>query len=172
MRPPMRGVVIFLALVLAGCAPRAEPQAVSNVSPAAQKVERTKFLAADVFEVDGETYRLAGVSVPQPYPKAKCWAEAALARRALQFVEGLQWGRWALIERDNINRVGEDPDGLTRAVVNVGEADDKGEPLLDDLGNRLVAAGLAAKWSATGFDWCSTTPDPKLEGSPALTGLS
>ena len=99
--------------------------------------EEVEVVTPAVLLIGDQQVRLAGVSTPQPAPEAKCWAEALLAREAMQML------------RAHTDRVSDlqvmpaaDKPGTARVLVD-GR----------DLSRLLVSEGFAAS-SGAGWDWC------------------
>jgi len=87
--------------------------------------------------IDGDTVRLADVSAPRRAPHARCWAEALLAREAMEVLRA---------ETGYTHDVDVIAAGADQAVARVlvhGR----------DLSKLLVDQGLAAP-TAQGWDWC------------------
>lgn len=86
--------------------------------------------------IEGEPYRLAGISTPRHAPTAACWAEALLAHEAHEALA------LALMRKVEIAPDQGDPPGAIRLIVD-------GRSLSRD----LVEQGLAAPTSEP-WDWC------------------
>lgn len=87
--------------------------------------------------VDGEIVRLDGVSAPRTAPAARCWAEALLAREAMEALRA----RAVFVRDIQIVPTSADP-SLARVLID-GR----------DLSRLLIDEGLAAP-TGEGWDWC------------------
>jgi len=141
-RPFVAAAAVAALLALAaGCRPAAEPKH-EGTAPAAPLSQRVKALNGDVLVVDGASLRLANAFAPQPIPYARCWAEALAAKQATRTLSAL------IAESHDLD------------VRTTGERDEFDRPLalisVDqlDLGETLVAAGLAARRTPKAFRWC------------------
>lgn len=115
-----------------------------------------------MLRIDDRDVRLAGVSAPEAAPGARCWAEALLAREAMQM---LRRHTDDVIDLQIIPR--EDNSRIARVVVD-GR----------DLSRLLLTEGFAASTEA-GWDWCGpirlkAARAPKLgyRVEPAPTGTA
>lgn len=151
--------VACVALLLVGaCERRPEPQpsAPAAQAPPAFKANVT-VLNADVLVIDGKHLRL-GVYAPQPVPDARCWAEALAAKQATRTVAAMVQ-RATTVTSTLTGKV----DEYDRAYANV---------LLDgaDLGQTLIAEGMAAEPHDSRFEWCD--PVSRNEpGAPKITTM-
>lgn len=147
---------VLLALA-AGCGRRPELFQ-SAPAPRAPLSERVKVLNGDVVVVDGQSLRLANAFAPQPVPYARCWAEAVAAREATRELRAMVADAHEIAVRPTPQR-----DEFNRTIAQVS---------LDrlDLGDTLVAAGLAARRSDTPFRWCAGFSE-ETKGAPTLQSL-
>ena len=124
---------ILSALLAAACAPR--PSLYAD-SPAAE-VHQIKVMAADRMVIDGQPLTLADAEAPRPGGEAACRAEAIAAAQASQTARSLLLGARHL----EVQRGGS---GELR-LVNVDGL---------DLGQTLIAQGLAVARGSAPMDWC------------------
>jgi endonuclease YncB( thermonuclease family) len=113
------------------------------------QLEEIEALDGGTVLIDGEPYRLAGISAPRPAPKAACWAEALLAHEARQALA------LALMRKVEIGPDEGDPPGVIRLVVD-------GRSLSRDLVEQGLAASTAGSW-----DWCGPV-DLSAPNAPRL----
>ena len=92
----------------------------------------------DTFWLDGEKYRIANIDTPEI--KGKCADEQTVAIRARQRLLTMVDGRSIRIKVTGKDR-------YSRTLVLVADAD-------GDIGDRLVAEGLAEVWGGAFIDWC------------------
>lgn len=98
-----------------------------------------KVLDGDTIRIDGETIRVMNIDAPEIHP-CRCQAECDLGYRAKEFTERFLSGPVTLeraSRRDRYNRV------LAKVSVNG-----------NDLGEALIGAGLARKWTGRRLPWC------------------
>jgi endonuclease YncB( thermonuclease family) len=133
-----------MLLLTAACAPRPSTAVEPDVGPAVA-------LDGATLSVDGETLRLAGIDVPRLPPRARCWAEALLAREARQVLEA------ELDLATGLEIVSVDG-GRSEAV----EAFARGKRL----SQLMLERGLAVE-SETRWDWCGPV-DMSAAGGPRL----
>ena len=158
-RPGLPTLVAILALAafLAGCS-RPSRFMQSGPAPRAALPDRVKVLNGDVVVVDGQNLRLANAFAPQPVPYARCWAEAVAAREATRELRAMVADSHEIAvrttpQRDEFNR--------TIAFVSLDRL---------DLGDTLVAAGLAARRSEPPFRWCAGFSE-ETKDAPTLQSL-
>lgn len=108
--------------------------------------------------IDGTPIHLANVDVPRGGTAARCWAEAALAQQATQRLGEVA----ALYSRFDVRRLGTDRDGRELSLVS---ADGQ------DLGEELIANGVAVEQSGGRWDWCAR-PDPSSTAGERLGVVS
>lgn len=102
-----------------------------------------KVLDGDTLLVAGRHIRVAGVDAPELGPRARCWAEAALAGHAKSYVEReLSDGSWRLAD---VSR----PDVAGKRSASIVRGDGQG------LADLLVVYGYAANTTGR-WDWCGT----------------
>lgn len=132
------------AVLLAGAdlAPRASAEPVQTANTELQRSLRV--IDGDTLEDMGEdvTYRIVNIDTPETGPRARCPAERALGDRATQVVRAMVAGAGRLEFRPT-GRI--DRYGRTIAFV-----------LIDgrDLGETLIAEGLARPWRGRREPWC------------------
>lgn len=99
-----------------------------------------RVLDGDTFKLNGETIRVQNIDSPEISP-CRCQLECDLGYRAKEFAERFLEGGPIVLERasrrDKYNRV------LARVSVDGA-----------DLGEALIAAGLARKWEGRRRPWC------------------
>jgi micrococcal nuclease len=143
------GLLCVCLLSLSGCT----PSGVSSSPPVAQPEPAFRVIDGDTFKVGDETVRIENIDAPESGDRAKCWAEAALARQSKDALSGLlNWGDEIEIARSERDRYG-------RTLARVSR---NGE----DLGEELVDRGLAARWDGKRWDWCAPMPAHAISGAP------
>jgi endonuclease YncB( thermonuclease family) len=102
--------------------------------------EPVRVIDGDTIQVGAERIRIVGIDSPEM--RARCEAEAILARVAQARMQEL------VIDGVSLERRGRDRYRRTRAVIR--------NPLGQDLGQVMVAEGLARPASRRGprYDWC------------------
>lgn len=148
-----------LALCLVGCSSQAAPPA-GDLAPMPEVV----VIDGDTLRIDGETIRLETIDTPEMPPRAECWAEARLAHEARRELEAAISGWVAPV----ITRSGRDRYGRTLARVSF----DGGAT---EVGEHLVAKGVAVPWTGRQWDWCGAITDAEegaglLKSPEPLTG--
>ncbi len=93
----------------------------------------------DTFRLGDERIRIVGIDAPEM--QGRCAEETVLANKAKRRLRDLIEGRTLLIERQGTDRF-----GRTLADVRAGGR---------DVGQRLVAEGLARKWTGAREPWCT-----------------
>lgn len=149
------------ALAIVGCRPldvgvpvENGPLALTTSDPAASLDLPGGFriIDGDTFELQGETIRISNIDTPEMPPRAKCWAEARLARAAAAELERLR-AESPNLGRFRIDREGQDRYGRTLARVTFDGVTDAGEA--------LIHRGYASPWTGRRWDWCgAVTADP------------
>lgn len=146
----MRLAILLGCAALSGC--KATAQTPRSVDPTTY----VRVIDGDTIVFRGERVRLLNIDTPELPPKAKCWAEAALAVKAAEEMLG-QVERASSIR---IERNGKDRYGRTLARVYDGG---------QDIGERLVNMGVAARWTGRRWDWCGP-PDFASHDGPWFGG--
>lgn len=136
-----------VAVVLASCT--AAPAAVP-VYPGESHAVRV--IDGDTFELDGETIRISNIDAPESPPRAGCWAEARLAVEAKVMLEMLS-NAWSA-SPPVIVREGDDRYGRTLARIS-----DQPAGVGQDVGERMIEAGLAVPWTGRQWEWCGPVSD-------------
>jgi endonuclease YncB( thermonuclease family) len=134
----------LLCILLASC----DDQAHERPGPFLRDLmpDTRSVLDGDTLLVEAKPVRLAGIDAPELGPKAKCWAEAALAGQAReQVIQMLGDGDWRL--------VGLAPHSNGTATARAIRLSDG-----EDLGDYLVTYGFAARTSEK-WDWCGQSPN-------------
>jgi micrococcal nuclease len=120
------------------------PTASSSVSVAETSQHHFVVLDGDTVVVDGSPIRIAGIDAPELGPWAKCWAEAALAGHAREYLGTLIWGSdrggWSLRDISTA-------DGRGRRTARL--VDREGYDIAED----MIVGGYAAQTSGS-WDWC------------------
>jgi hypothetical protein len=151
-------VLSLLVVGLAACQKAPDPPSSINLPPGLG--DRVRVLSADALVIDGKHVRLANAYAPQGIPDARCWAEAAAAKQATQWVRGrMREARDITIEPTG----GFDEFHRELAVVHLDDV---------DLGQQMFENGLASRRS-TGrdnrFPWCepisAKAPDAPVVGA-------
>ena len=128
-------VSLLASAWLAACAPSPTPPAVSAVPCTA--------IDGDTIRCGRTTVRLSNIDTPEKGRLARCSAEAALAARATAFTaQRLAAGPVEIVPDAKRSR---DRYGRTLATVRVAG---------QDLGEALIAAGLARRWDGRRRPWC------------------
>lgn len=142
-------VLLGLFVLVSACGRRGSPFADGGDS------SEIDVVGPSTLRVEGRLIRLAGVSVPQPAPRARCWAEALLAREAMEVLHA---------ETDYVRdlEIEAAPNSQGRVKVLVHGR---------DLSRLLIDRGVAAQ-TGEGWDWCGpldlTRPRaPRLGYTPA-----
>jgi endonuclease YncB( thermonuclease family) len=154
------GLAVF-ALIFAAClsyvalstdpASRAEAQTTQLISADATNGARSDVVAQRVRVVDGDTiedmgsditYRLVNIDTPETGSRARCSAERTLGDRATQAARALISGA----RRIELNATGRiDRYGRSIAFVVIDGR---------DMGETLIAEGLARPWRGRREPWC------------------
>lgn len=93
----------------------------------------------DTIKLDGETIRVMNIDAPEIHP-CRCQIECDLGYRAKEFAERFLNGPIVLTRADRKDKYGR---SLARIAVNNV-----------DLGEALIARGLARKWEGRRRPWC------------------
>lgn len=126
---------IVVGLALAAVSPA------SAIGVCAKGPRVTCVIDGDTFWWEGQRIRVAGIDAPERYGAA-CAAESALAwRSAERLASLLSGGRVEIAPTDDVD--------LYRRTI--AEVSTDGT----DVGQTLVAEGLARRWSGRREDWCS-----------------
>lgn len=150
--------VVVLALALIGCrpmdagAPIAESVSGSDAvqNRGGYRVGPLRIIDGDTFVSEGETIRIANIDAPELSPGSECLAEANLAevaKRDLDQILGASWAGTGSAIIPRIERAGRDRYG--RTLARVGSVDGK------DVGEELIARGVAVRWTGKRADWCA-----------------
>lgn len=146
------GSLLILALV-GGCGADGGPEDDGVIDPVFQPIQ---VLDGDTYILGTQVVRLAGFDAPELAPRAECWAEAALATRAMKFADERLNGNgvtWRIVDPSGPNAAGH----ITAHVQNQHG---------DDLGDDLVVLGVAAR--SDDWDWCGPAQDFEDEGHPTI----
>lgn len=124
------------------------------LSPPAARAEPTPSAGADMRVIDGDTiedmaaditYRIVNIDTPETGPRARCSAERELGDRATSEVRALVAGS----EQMELRPTGRiDRYGRTIAFVVIDGR---------DLGETLIALGLARPWRGRREPWCDSS---------------
>lgn len=146
MRPRrlrIHAVQALLAVALIAAVAVFSPQAGLAPAPAAaDEVRRAYAIDGDTIEADGRRYRVANIDTPEMGQGARCAAERRLAQRATQRARALIDAA-ARVETHALGRI----DRYGRHVAYVW-IDGR------DLGEALIAEGLARPWRGRREPWC------------------
>lgn len=129
----LAGVALTVLVLLPACGRRGSPFAEGDGASSEVDV-----VGPATLRIDGRLVRLADVSVPQPAPRAGCWAEALLAREAIEVLEA----ETNYVRDLEIRPVADAQGGRARVLVH-GR----------DLSRLLIQRGLAAQ-TGEEWDWC------------------
>ena len=158
-RPSSLLGALSLAVLLAACQKTPDPPATINAPPGLG--DRVRVLSADALVIDGRHVRLANAYAPQGVPDARCWAEAAAAKRVTDWVrDKVREARTVAIESPS----GFDEFHRELAVVRLDG---------EDLGQALYAAGLAGRRTDAQygrFSWCEPISG-KATGAPPVNAM-
>lgn len=104
-------------------------------------VQEARVIDGDTVEIANETIRIENIDTPERGGRAECDAERLLAEIARLNLE-------ALVSKGavEIERSGRDRYGRTLARVSVAGR---------DVGEELIARGVAVSWAGRRHDWCS-----------------
>lgn len=151
----------LLLLVLIGCRPvdAATPPAGGDLRAVASDsgvgVDLPggfRIIDGDTLELAGETIRISNIDAPEMPPRARCWAEARLAREATRELDRIR-AESPDLGRFRIEREGRDQYGRTLARVTFDGRTDAGEV--------MIARGYASPWTGRRWEWCSAvSADP------------
>lgn len=100
-----------------------------------------RVIDGDTIDVSGERVRILNIDTPERGKRARCEAERVMAERASRALRA----RIAAAGRVTLQRDGLDRYGRTLALV---YADGR------DVGEELIAQGLAVRWGNGRPDWC------------------
>lgn len=144
----------LLLLALLGCRPAdagtTELQAIVGEPDALTGGFR--IIDGDTFALGSETIRISNIDAPEMPPRARCWAEARLARAAATELDRIR-GQSPDLGQFRITREGQDRYGRTLARVTFDGETDAGEI--------MIANGYASPWTGRRWDWCgAVTADP------------
>lgn len=136
--------LLFLALL--GCRPAdaGTPDLQAVVAPDALS-GGFRIIDGDTFALGAETIRISNIDAPEMAPRARCWAEARLARAATMELDRIREASPDL-GRFQITREGKDRYGRTLARVTFDGETDAGEI--------MIANGYASPWTGRRWDWC------------------
>lgn len=111
-----------------------------------------RIIDGDTFALGDETIRILNIDTPEMPPRARCWAEARLAREAALELDRIR-AESPNLGRFRIDREGRDRYGRTLARVSFDGTTDAGEA--------MIARGYAAPWTGRRWDWCGpVSSDP------------
>jgi len=127
----VRLIALFVLALLVAALPRAAEAAACRA------------VDGDTIVCARETIRISNIDTPELGSHARCAAEAELAARAKDFTATRLASGQVALERDRHRP--RDRYGRTLATVSVDGA---------DLGEALVAAGLARRWDGRRHPWC------------------
>lgn len=149
-------LLIGATCALAACAPpEADRKSVRDQAP----MHHVQALAADTVVVDGRHLKLSNAETPVRIPQARCWAEALAAREA----------------RRRVNEITANVRDID--IAPTGRKDEYGRELAQvsfdgiDLGDALIAEGMAVRPGAAPFDWCAPI-SAQMPRSPNATALA
>lgn len=128
--------------LIAAAALFAPEQGFAPASAAANEVRSAYAIDGDTIESGGRRYRLANIDTPEMGDRARCGAERRLAQRATQRARALLDNA----RRIEVHPIGRD-DRYGRSVAYV-RIDGR------DLGEALMAEGLARPWRGRREAWC------------------
>lgn len=115
----------------------------ASISPSVSSAVVCRAIDGDTIVCDGEHVRILNIDAPELGAGARCATEAALAERARQLAAAALAGSRVEVRPDP--RRPRDRYGRTLAWVDVDGR---------DLGELLVAAGLARRWDGRRRPWC------------------
>ncbi len=158
-----RSGIVTLALLglvgLAACDRDEAPLDTAGREAAVSMPDRVTVLNGDILVIDGAHLRLANARTPEQIPAADCWAEALAAKQTTRWVRDLVRG-----SRTVTTRPTEKVDADNRAIAYV--AFDGA-----DLGELLVAQGMAAPVNPEPFSWCGRISQSAAPGPPVAALL-
>lgn len=132
----IRSILLLLALLLPG----AMPAAAQERFPLCDGGPRVNCVVdGDTVWIAGEKIRIENIDTPESH-QPQCPQEALWAAEATERLAELMNGGAVVIER-----TGTDRHGRTLARLSVGGR---------DIGERLVAEGLAREWTGRRQGWC------------------
>jgi len=133
-----RIVALIGAGLVSACAPAPSPPAPTPVPAACRAID------GDTVACAGETVRISNIDTPELPPHARCEFEADLPRRAKAATAAHLAAGPVEIQRDQARP--RDRYGRTLARVRLASG--------QDLGDALIAAGLARAWDGRRRPWC------------------
>lgn len=133
--------IIALALIGAVAILSPAPQA-APTSPESQIIRGVFVIDGDTIEARGQRYRIVNIDTPETGERAQCGAERRLGARATAHARALIQAA-ARVETEPVGRT--DAYGRTIAYVRVDGR---------DLGEALIAEGLARPWRGRRQPWC------------------
>jgi endonuclease YncB( thermonuclease family) len=146
MRPHklrLQAAQALIAVALIGAVAVLSPEPALRTTPAAaEELHHVRVIDGDTIDANGQRIRLANIDTPEIGRGARCAAERRLGARATQRARALI-NAAARIQTDPVGRT--DSYGRTVAYV-----------LIDgrDLGEALIAEGLARPWLGRRQPWC------------------
>lgn len=100
-----------------------------------------RVIDGDTIDVAGERVRILNIDTPERGSRARCEAERVKAERASRALRSrVEAARRIDLERDGLDRY-----GRTLAIVRLDGV---------DVGEELIAGGLAVRWGGGRPDWC------------------
>ncbi len=135
-------VAIAVLIAAAALVFTPQEQSFSPTPAAADTWRRVHVIDGDTIEAGGRRFRLANIDTPETGDLARCAAERRLGQRAAARARALLGGA-NRIETQEVGRT----DAYGRTIAHV---------LIDgrDLGDVLVAEGLARPWRGRREPWC------------------
>jgi len=137
-----RAAQAAIALALVALAVLLSPAPGLAPSAAAEEARDVYVIDGDTLEAGGRRYRVANIDTPEVGDGARCGAERRLGQRATQRARALI-NAAARVETHAIGRT--DRYGRTVAHVSIDGR---------DLGEALIAEGLARPWRGQREAWC------------------
>jgi micrococcal nuclease len=141
LRLPAYQAAIALALIGAVALLSPQPRFAANAA-SAEIMRDVLVIDGDTIEAHGERYRIVNIDTPEMGARAGCAAERRLAARAAARTRALIDAA-ERIETEAVGRT--DAYGRTIAYVSVDGR---------DLGEALIAEGLARPWRGRRQPWC------------------
>lgn len=147
-------LALLLTFALAACTASA---GADHRGTSERPADYVRVVDGDTLDVRGERIRISNIDTPETGERAQCWAEASLGEAATRDMERqVQFARSLEILRE-----GQDRYGRTLARITIDG---------EDLGERMVTAGLAARWTGRQWDWCAPI-DPTDPAGPRTQAM-
>jgi endonuclease YncB( thermonuclease family) len=157
-RIPLVLLAVLSVALVSACRRNDPPLAAGDRDVAVSIPDRVKVLNGDILVVDGKHVRLANARTPEQIPAADCWAEALAAKQTTHWVRQLVRGARTVTVRPT-GKMDADRRGISYVAFDGA-----------DLGEVLVAQGMAAPVTPEPFSWCGRISQSPAPG-PSVAAL-